>query len=101
MSAEAADLQRFLVAAGFTRQQIAERLGVSRRALYGWVSGTLRPTPEHLVALRALAQEQPVHAAASRAAAAGRLQCWPRSRTVRSPETWEQDTVGRQDVIWV
>ena len=43
-----------LVRRGLTRQQIAGALGVDRRSLSGWATGEIRPTPERLVALRAL-----------------------------------------------
>lgn len=43
-----------LVRRGLTRQQIAGALGVDRRSLSGWVAGEIRPTPERVVALRAL-----------------------------------------------
>lgn len=89
----APELVRWLVATGKTRQQIAERLGVSRRAIYGWATGTMRPTPQHFAALEAFAHEQPVHAAAARAAGEGRLRPWERRPIVRPSDCYEQDVV--------
>lgn len=44
-----------IAAAGVTRQQLAQLLGVDRRSVSGWVSGDARPGPERLAALRAVA----------------------------------------------
>ena len=54
IAAAVRNLREYLTGLGLTRGQIATCLNVSRRALYGWETGTMRPTPEHLRTLRAL-----------------------------------------------
>ena len=44
LRAEAARLVRAAFNAGETVEAIADRCGVSRRSIYGWVAGTRRPS---------------------------------------------------------
>ncbi len=52
---EVRQLRDAIAAAGVTRAQLARLLGVDRRSLSGWVNGDVRPGPERLAALRAVA----------------------------------------------
>ncbi|MHB8719700.1 MAG: helix-turn-helix domain-containing protein [Candidatus Dormibacteria bacterium] len=52
---EVRSLRDAICAAGVSRQALARLLGVDRRSLSGWVRGEIRPGPERLARLRALA----------------------------------------------
>lgn len=49
-------LRDAICAAGVSRQTLARLLGVDRRSLSGWARGEIRPGPERIAALRALAR---------------------------------------------
>jgi transcriptional regulator with XRE-family HTH domain len=82
-----------LTNADLTRIQIAQRLGISRRALSGWAAGSMRPTTEHLAALHQLADEvdPPIWKAAAWAAQDGQFAPPLRCPTVRPEDIYEQE----------
>ncbi len=56
--AVAADVQDLRLAAGLTQQGMADRLGVTRTAVFNWEHRLARPNSDPVLAgLRALAQE--------------------------------------------
>jgi predicted transcriptional regulator len=48
------DLRCWLDASDFSVTSLATRLGVSRQAVYGWISGESLPTTLHLIKLQDL-----------------------------------------------
>lgn len=53
---EVRTLRDAICAVGVSRQALARLLGVDRRSLSGWASGEIRPGPERIAGMRALAR---------------------------------------------
>ena len=51
MSITSYRLKNLRMAQGYTKQDIARAVGVSRRAVYGWESDTMTPTTASIVQL--------------------------------------------------